>query len=76
MKNRTQRRVRARGLQDAPPIPFLCRPGPITGRISRPALKGPRRQTEADDAARLNDLQPQPFRFRQHRIRFCAGIEP
>jgi hypothetical protein len=39
LKIRTQRRVRARGLRETPKIPILCRPGPLTGRIFRQALR-------------------------------------
>ena len=39
LKIRTQRRVRARGLQVTPKIPIPCRPGAPTGRIFRQALK-------------------------------------
>ena len=35
LKIRTERRVRARGLQDTPKNPILCRAGPLTRRRVR-----------------------------------------
>ena len=38
LNSHTQRRVRARGLQEVARIPIFCRPGPLTGRLFKQAL--------------------------------------
>jgi hypothetical protein len=39
LKTHTRRRVRARGLQEMAISPIFCRPGPLTGRVFKQALK-------------------------------------
>ena len=48
------RRVRARGLQETAEIALGCRPGPLTGRISKQALREYRSYGSQTEVSALN----------------------